>query len=143
MSFEAANDRIVIRDGSKIVFDTRRKMPLITQVFAGTLTMPRRDSTISASYTHTIGPVIGNPEFVLPVAKVTYADTWPNINISLAGTLHTTYGSYYDTLIASRLFTFMVQSGNLILRERIYLLYPDIWSDASTFEYKVYLGRYT
>lgn len=148
MTFTASNNSVVIKNSAgTVIFDTDRKMPAVTSIASGSISIPSRGGTGQTATMHYLGAANGNPEFVLGSAIITGATSYPWVNtmINSSGSTLTNLGwNYTDTwrIAGARAITFEVISNALYLREEYYNQFPSLQLASFNLEYKVYLGRY-
>ena len=154
MSFFASNNRIrVTNSGGTPVFDTDRKMPAILTTLSGTITTASYVGDIGEVY-HDLGAAPAGTELVFPTFRLTYPDLRPEylwlplgVPISAVGSTLVFGGWSLDwapeeAFNIAAFVTFVVGNGRLYL----YLDYSDQEAKGiprMTFNYKVYLGRFT
>lgn len=148
MSFYASNNRIYLTNtAGSIIFDTDWKMPAVTSVVNGSITLPSRGNTGQTAVNHYLAAVSGSPEFVLATANIAAGPSYPWVNtmFNSSGSVLTNLGwNITDTwrLAGARAVTFFVSGGALYLREEFFNQFPSLQLASFTINYRVYLGSY-
>lgn len=149
MSFFASNDRIYLTNtAGTTVFDTEWKMPAVTSIISGSITLPSRGGTTRVVTNHLLAPAPHNPEFVLATASISAGTGYPWVNTTFnsSGSVLTNLGwNLTDAwrIAGARSITFIVLNGNLYLREEYYNQFPSLQLASFSISYKVYLGSFS
>ena len=166
MSFEASNNRIkVTNTAGATVFDTDRRMPHITTVLSGSLTLPARPDgfgdTLGTAYL--LGAAPHGETIIFPMVTTPIAGwnggsmsvPWQNVPFQATGTTIIAAGAYYEQENFWRLVTyfirtisFAIHNGNVYLIENYCAYWPGTtggggnyaYPAQTTVNYKVYLG---
>jgi hypothetical protein len=154
MSFLAQSDLIRITNNSGgVVFDTTRKMPILTSIINGSLSMPARGPNASGTAVYDLGGTIMNPVFIFPTLTVFQGSVGggvvgtPNGVPFCANGSAVTFAKWTFTdvgwrLTGARVLTCVLSGG------RVYL-----WEDWSEYEganlvpsasvaYRIYVGQF-
>lgn len=151
MTIETSPNRIVIRDGSHVVFDTNERMLLLTDYVAGSKTLPKRtasyskkgtnpakETTVNVNQNHVLAGIHPSAELVVGSFFVSTAGGGQGVNslgwFSATGTYVHLWdgwalqaGGVQDELGDKRrsynraAYTFQAQGGQLVLNERVTL----------------------
>jgi hypothetical protein len=148
MSFYASNNRIYLTNtGGQVVFDTDWKMPVITNIVTGSITLPSRGNTGQTAVNHYLANVSGSAEFVLTTASISGGTgyPWVGARFNSSGSVLTNLGwNITDTwrLAGARSVSFFTSGGALYLREEFYNQSPARQLAAFTLNYRVYIGSF-
>lgn len=151
MSFYASNNRIWVTDANgATMFDTNRKMPAVTSVFRGSMTIggvPAGAARTTRS--HLIGNAPHGAEFVLATNRVTGVGSypWANSFFNAGGSFITNLGWHVVSgtwrVGLCRSLSYIVSGGRIYLVEDYYNLFPGLSMDSFNLNYTVYIGSFT
>ncbi|WCD44167.1 hypothetical protein Lumi_028 [Xylophilus phage Lumi] len=153
-AFLAQNDLIRMRDTSNnIVFDTTRKMPVLTGILTGSVYMPQRQDSAGTSVTD-IGGVPYNPAFCFPALRISQSSVSESVigapnGVPYCGSGSTVAYQKWSTfsdgyfLTGARVITVAITTGNrIILIEDFVEWQGSNPVGACTVEYRVYVGQF-
>jgi hypothetical protein len=151
MAFYADSGVIEITDTSlNTVFSTDWKMPTITHVFSGSLSIPARGRTTSnANVNYFIGSVDATSNFSVSTGKIVGGSTYPwrDTYFNSSGSVLTNLG-WADLgnrnwrIRAARSLSVKIVNGSVYISEEYYNLFQTLSLRSFTFTYKIYIGRF-
>ncbi len=167
MSFDASGGRIVVRDGTRTVFDSDEKLFYVTDYAAGSVGIVQKEAPQNLTKAHTLKTISSSASFVFGAFRIEFLSGsgvggggnpgygWFNAggtynHLMLGGTGSTALDES-GNIHHCALYSFRASGGKLYLDERVYttdksgvLSAIDNWPILNAFRiyYKIYCGAF-